>query len=224
MGFVTNKWQPVSSGPAPVDTNWKLLDTISLTANTAYALDTTAYTDMIILHNNCSTYFPLLSTSITVRNGNARDKTEYEFTVSNSSITSKTSLTSVKIFCKYADGNEGSWKLLYSGNSTSAQSTTSITYKEIIVDATWTTGQNQFVQSGNGATYVFHYVPQMGSITLREGSITGVNGAGQRFFCSTQVTFTSTSVKLDNVSTQYTGATSWTNQGTSARRIRIYYR
>jgi len=207
-----------------LDTNWKLLDTISLTANTAYALDTTAYTEMIILHSNCSTYFPLQSTSITINNGNARDKTEYQFTVSNASITSKTSLTNVKIFCRYADGSEGSWKLLYSGNSTSAQSTSNITYKEIIVEATWTAGNNAFVYNGNGATYIFHYIPQMGSITLREGSITGVNGTGSRFFCSTQVAFTTTSVTLNNVSTNYQGTNTWTTIGTSGRRIRIYYR
>lgn len=223
MGFVTNRWQPISTGPAPIDTSWKLLDTISLTSNTPYALDTTAYTDMIILHNNCSTYFPLLPTSITIKNGNARDQVQYQFTVSNTSITSNTNLTDVKIFCRYADGSEGSWTLLYSGNSTSARSTSNITYKEIIVDATWTTGQNQFVQSGGGATYIIHYVPQMGNVTLRNGSITGVNGSDIRFMCSAQVTFTTTSVKLDHISTSYSGG-SWSNQGTSARKIRIYYR
>lgn len=226
MGFVTNRWQPVnaSPGPTPIDTNWKLLETVSLTANTPYALDTTQYTDMIILYSNCSTYFPLSSTPISIRNGNSRDKVQYQFTVSNTSITSATSLSDVKIFCKYADGSEGSWVLLYSGNSTSAQSTASIAYKEIIVDANWYTGQNTFVYQGGGANYIYHYVPQMGNITLRQGSITGVNGSGARFYCNTQVTFTPTSVKLDNISTSYEGTSRWTDQGTSARRIRIYYR
>ena len=222
MGIIYNRFIS-DPRPAPIDTNLKILDTISLTANTAYALDTTAYTDMIILHSNCSTYFPLLSTPVTVKNGNARDKVEYQFTVSNTSIASNTSLTGVKIFCKDADGSEGNWTLLYSGNSTSAQSTANITYKEIVVDATWTAGNNPFIYNGGGASYVFHYVPQMGSITLREGSITGVNGGSDRFFCSTEVNFTTTSVKLNNVSTTYQGG-SWSTIGTNRRRIRIYYR